>query len=56
MAIISGVNIPDNKKVEVSLRSIFGIGPTQALDIINKAGIEGPLNDDHTIRYCICRE
>lgn len=41
MAIISGVNIPDNKKVEVSLRSIFGIGPTQALDIINKAGIEG---------------
>ncbi|MCH7785927.1 MAG: 30S ribosomal protein S13 [Chloroflexi bacterium] len=41
MAIISGVNIPDNKRVEVSLRSIFGIGPTQALDIIDKAGIEG---------------
>ena len=41
MAIISGVNIPDNKRVEVSLRSIYGIGPTQALDIIDKAGIEG---------------
>ena len=41
MAIISGVNIPDNKRVEVSLRSIFGIGPTQALDIIDKANIEG---------------
>ena len=41
MAIISGVNIPDNTRVEVSLRSIFGIGPTQALDIIDKAGIEG---------------
>jgi small subunit ribosomal protein S13 len=41
MAIISGVNIPDNKRVEISLRSIFGIGPTQAADVIRKAEIEG---------------
>lgn len=41
MAIISGVNIPDNKRVEVSLRSIFGIGPTQAKDVVEKAGIDG---------------
>ena len=41
MAIVSGVNIPDNKRVEISLRSIFGIGPYQARDIAEKAGIEG---------------
>ena len=40
MAIISGVNIPDNKRVEISLRSIFGIGPTQAADIAQKAGLD----------------
>ena len=41
MAIISGVNIPDNKRVEISLRSIYGIGPHQAHDVIERAGIEG---------------
>ena len=41
MAIISGVNIPDNKRVEISLTGIFGIGPYQAKDIIDKAGIIG---------------
>ena len=41
MAIVSGVNIPDNKRVEISLRSIFGIGQYQAQDIVEKAGIIG---------------
>ena len=41
MAIVSGVNIPDNKRVEISLRSIYGIGPYQAKDIVEKAGIVG---------------
>ena len=39
MAIGSGVNIPDGKRVEIALTSIFGIGPFVALDIVNKAGI-----------------
>ena len=39
MAIVAGVNIPDNKRVEVSLRSIFGIGATQALDVCQKSGV-----------------
>ena len=39
MAIVSGVNIPDNKRVEIALRSIFGIGPTQAKDVVDTAGI-----------------
>lgn len=41
MAIISGVNIPDNKRVEVSLRHIYGIGPARARQIVEKAGIVG---------------
>ena len=41
MAIVSGVNIPDNKRVEISLTSIFGIGRAQARDIADKAAIDG---------------
>ena len=41
MALVAGVNIPDNKRVEVSLRTIYGIGPTQAKDVVDQAGIEG---------------
>lgn len=40
MAIVAGVNIPDNKRVEISLRSIYGIGPAQAKDVVKKAEIE----------------
>ena len=39
MAIIAGVNIPDAKRVETALTSIYGIGRTMALDVINQAGI-----------------
>jgi small subunit ribosomal protein S13 len=41
MALVAGVNIPDNKKVEISLRTIYGIGPSQAKDVVQQAGIEG---------------
>ena len=41
MALVAGVNIPDNKRVEISLRTIYGIGPTQARDVTEQAGIEG---------------
>jgi small subunit ribosomal protein S13 len=39
VARIAGVNIPTNKRVEVALTYIFGIGRTAALDICKKAGI-----------------
>lgn len=41
MAIVAGVNIADNKRVEVSLQGVYGIGLFQAKDILDKAGIEG---------------
>lgn len=38
MAIVSGVNIPDGKRLETALTSIYGIGTTQAKDIVDRAG------------------
>ncbi len=39
MARIAGVNIPTNKRVAISLRYIYGIGPKNAKDIIDDLGI-----------------
>jgi len=35
-----GVNIPDNKKVEISLSYIYGIGPSLARQIIKAAKVD----------------
>jgi small subunit ribosomal protein S13 len=35
MARIEGVDLPRNKRVEVGLTSIFGIGPTRAREILS---------------------
>tara|TARA_Y100000590_G_C15031735_1_gene755321 strand:- start:56 stop:436 length:381 start_codon:yes stop_codon:yes gene_type:complete len=40
MARISGVNIPTNKKINVALTYIFGIGPKIARDICSEASID----------------
>ena len=40
MARIAGVNIPTNKRVEIALRYINGIGPAMAREIIEKVGID----------------
>ncbi len=40
MARIAGVNIPTNKRVEIALRYIHGIGQAKAAEIVNKVGIE----------------
>ena len=47
MARIAGVNIPSNKRVEIGLTYIFGIGRTKAVEICNKASIpsERRVND-----------
>ena len=63
MARISGVDIPDHKRVEVGLTYIFGIGRSSSNYILDKAGIDidtkiGELNDDQqkTIRTIISEE
>ena len=40
MARIAGVDLPRNKRGIISLTYIFGIGPTRAAQILEKAGIE----------------
>jgi small subunit ribosomal protein S13 len=39
MARIAGVDIPNNKRVEVSLTYIYGVGRTRSLEILEKTGI-----------------
>ncbi|MDE3053622.1 MAG: 30S ribosomal protein S13 [Gemmatimonadota bacterium] len=43
MARISGVDLPRDKKVEVGLTYIFGIGRHSAAAIVQKAGIDAAL-------------
>ena len=40
---IIGVDIPGNKRIEYSLRYLYGIGPAKALEIIEKVGIDRDL-------------
>ena len=41
MARVAGVDIPDNKRIEISLRRIYGIGPTRARRIAEQASVAG---------------
>ena len=47
MARIAGVNIPLNKRVEVGLTYVYGIGRSTANEIVTKAGIspDTPVKD-----------
>lgn len=38
---IAGVNIPDNKRVEIGLGYIYGIGRTNCFDVLKTAKIKG---------------
>ncbi len=40
MALVAGVNIPDDKRVEIALRSIYSIGQTTASNVARTAGVE----------------
>ena len=41
MARIAGIDLPRNKRIEISLTYIFGIGRTTAMQICAKAEIDG---------------
>ena len=40
MARIAGVDLPKDKKIEIALTYIYGIGPTSAKKILAEAGID----------------
>ena len=46
MARISGVDLPRNKRVEVALQYIYGIGKTRAKMIMEKTGFDLALRTD----------
>src|SRR5262245_22379803 len=46
MARIAGVDLPRNKRVEVALQYIYGIGKTRALQIIEETGFDKSLRTD----------
>ena len=55
MARIAGINIPLNKRVEVGLTYIYGIGRSTAREIVEKAGVDPDtyvkdLTDDEVLK------
>jgi small subunit ribosomal protein S13 len=55
VARIAGVNIPTQKRVEIGLRYIHGIGPAKAREIVDQLGIKedrrvGDLTDAEVIQ------
>ena len=40
MARIIGVEIPPNKRIDIALRYVYGIGPTNAKEILSAASID----------------
>jgi len=63
MARIAGVDLPKNKRGEIGLTYIYGIGPSTAKNILDKAGIDynkkvNDWNDDelNAIRTIITEE
>jgi small subunit ribosomal protein S13 len=43
MVRVAGVDVPDQKRADVALRSIYGIGPTTARRILESADLDGDL-------------
>jgi small subunit ribosomal protein S13 len=41
LARVAGVDVPNNKKIEISLTYIFGIGRSRSKEILEKSGVEG---------------
>ena len=63
MARVAGVDISDRKRLDVALRSIYGIGPTRARQIAVRAQLEenpsvGELTDEqlNRVRELVDRE
>ena len=39
MALVAGVNIPDNKRVEISIQTVYGVGPSVAKRVVAEAAL-----------------
>ena len=43
MALIAGIDLPREKRVDIGLTYIFGVGRVSAVKILNEAGIDGAI-------------
>ncbi|MEK7236024.1 MAG: 30S ribosomal protein S13 [Nitrospirota bacterium] len=55
MARIAGVDLPKDKRADIGLTYVYGIGRAAALDILDKAGIDGSirvkdLSEEHIVK------
>jgi small subunit ribosomal protein S13 len=55
MARIAGVDLPRDKRLDIALRYIYGIGPTRAFQIVDGTGIDGgtkvrDLSEDEVVK------
>ena len=41
MARVAGVDLPPNKRAEIGLTYIYGVGRARAVDVLGKAGVDG---------------
>lgn len=46
MARIGGVDLPRNKRIEIALTYIYGIGRTRAVQVVEQAGFDRTLRTD----------
>ncbi len=46
MARIAGVDLPRNKRVDIALTYIYGIGRTRSTEILDKADVAGAIRTD----------
>lgn len=46
MARILGVDLPRNKAMRIAIRSLYGVGPTLGVEVLEKAGIDLELNSN----------
>jgi small subunit ribosomal protein S13 len=46
MARIAGVDLPRRKRMDIALTYIYGIGRSRALEILQKANVEGHIRTD----------
>ena len=47
MARIAGIDLPRNKRIEVALTYIFGVGRSTSQDILSKAGVDFNTRSDN---------
>lgn len=46
MARLAGVDLPRNKRMEIALTYIYGIGPARSAELLEKTGISADLRTD----------